>query len=142
MVDKTLYPHVSFRNVSLHVNLGPEMITPLPFTCRTIQSASKGDIEIKATKLAQGEKCQVLFPIGIPDEGTFDWLDMFMTKNPNFVELSDRKIVEWCIKSGLRNPKSNAWKNSNDKPDVNFGIPALDELSAPSDSCSGSSRSP
>lgn len=25
---------------------------------------------------------QVLFPIAIPDEGTFDWLDDFLKKNP------------------------------------------------------------
>merc|ERR1719253_1449584 len=75
-------------------------------------------------------KYEVVFPVGLPDEGTFDWLDGFLAKHPGYVELSDRTIVEWAQKSGFPKPKVNQWKHSNDKPDVNFGVQALDELSA------------
>merc|ERR1711871_198329 len=68
-------------------------------------------------------------PVAFPDEGTFDWLDMFMEKHPNYIELSDRKIIEWAGKSGLFKPKTTSWKNSNDKPEFNYGLTAMDDLS-------------
>merc|ERR1712187_104277 len=67
---------------------------------------------------------------GIPDEGTFEWLDEFLAENPKFLELSDRQIVDWICKSGFSKPRANSWKNSNDNPSSNFGIPPLDDLSA------------
>eukprot|EP00418_Pyrodinium_bahamense_P097688 CAMPEP_0179046642 /NCGR_PEP_ID=MMETSP0796-20121207/18791_1 /TAXON_ID=73915 /ORGANISM="Pyrodinium bahamense, Strain pbaha01" /LENGTH=939 /DNA_ID=CAMNT_0020743071 /DNA_START=42 /DNA_END=2858 /DNA_ORIENTATION=- len=127
---KTLFPHVAFRNVSLHVHFGPEPILPLPFTCRTLQSAAEVDVELAPPAVSNDGKYDVLFPVGMPDEGTFDWLESFIEKNPHYVELSDRKIVEWAERSGLFKQKTNQMKTSNDRPDVSFGIPALDELSA------------
>lgn len=32
-------------------------------------------------------KYEVIFPVGVPDEGTFAWLDDFLKKNPTYVEL-------------------------------------------------------
>merc|ERR1712129_457708 len=49
--------------------------------------------------------------------------------HPNFVELSDRKIMEWAGASGLFKPKSTGFKNSNDKPEFNYGLTAMDDLS-------------
>merc|ERR1712130_590846 len=72
---------------------------------------------------------------GIPEEGIFDWADSFLQQHPNFVELSDRKIVDWAAKSGImRNANSilksvGAGKHSLDKPEFAFGIPAIDDLS-------------
>merc|ERR1712206_49257 len=72
---------------------------------------------------------------GLPDEGTFDWLDKFLEDKPDLVELSDRKIVDWALKSGVVRPSSavtmatNLGKNSNDKPDFCYGIAALDDCS-------------
>merc|ERR1712136_90284 len=74
-------------------------------------------------------RCEAVFPVGLPDEGTFDWLDSFLERNPRFVELSDRKILDWVHRSGLWKQKSTGWKHSNDKPEFNFGIPALEDLS-------------
>jgi len=71
----------------------------------------------------------VLFPVAFPDEGTFDWLDDFLEKHTEYTELSDRKIQEWAISSGIWKPKANSWKNSNDKPDFNFGIQYMDDFS-------------
>jgi len=124
-----LFPHVSYRNVSLQVNFGPCPVTPLPFKCRTLQEAAAADVkEVKAEKPKDG-KFEVLFPVAFPDEGTFDWLDDFLEKHPNYVEISDRSIQDWAVKSGIWKPKSNSWKNSNDKPEYNFGLQLMDDLS-------------
>merc|ERR1712139_241097 len=40
---------------------------------------------------------------------------------------SDRKIVEWAAKSGVHRP--NAQKTCLDSPDMNFGLPLMDDLS-------------
>eukprot|EP00448_Togula_jolla_P013591 CAMPEP_0170587024 /NCGR_PEP_ID=MMETSP0224-20130122/10062_1 /TAXON_ID=285029 /ORGANISM="Togula jolla, Strain CCCM 725" /LENGTH=887 /DNA_ID=CAMNT_0010910619 /DNA_START=32 /DNA_END=2692 /DNA_ORIENTATION=- len=130
MRGKTLSPHVSFRNVSLQVHFGPEPFVPLPRRCRMIQAAAQDDAVATEPPPAKGGKYNVVFPVGVPDEGTFDWLETFLERNPHYVELSDRKIVEWAGKSGLWKLKQSAWKNSNDKPDCNFGVQALDDLSA------------
>merc|ERR1712129_429189 len=69
----------------------------------------------------------VLFPVGMPDEGVFEWADQFLAKNPSYTEISDRKIIEWAQKSNIERPQPN--KASVDSPDMNFGIPLLDDLS-------------
>merc|ERR1740121_1065405 len=76
-------------------------------------------------------KFEVLFPVSLPDEGTFDWLDMLLEQRPEFTELSDRAILGLCEKSGLWRPKGygHTARVSNDKPELGFGIPALDDMS-------------
>merc|ERR1712113_768749 len=54
---------------------------------------------------------------------------MFLEKNPEYVELSDRKIVDWATKSGVVKPKSFGTKSSGDKPEFNFGLVAMDDMS-------------
>eukprot|EP00408_Alexandrium_pacificum_P067093 CAMPEP_0171175998 /NCGR_PEP_ID=MMETSP0790-20130122/11513_1 /TAXON_ID=2925 /ORGANISM="Alexandrium catenella, Strain OF101" /LENGTH=837 /DNA_ID=CAMNT_0011640883 /DNA_START=69 /DNA_END=2579 /DNA_ORIENTATION=+ len=126
---QVLFPHVSYRNVSLHVNFGAEPLSALPFKCRMLQEAAAADVkEVKAEKPKDG-KYEVLFPVAFPDEGTFDWLDGFMEKHPSYTELSDRKIQEWAVKSGAWKPKSTSWRNSNDKPEYNFGLQFMDDFS-------------
>ncbi|CAJ1445574.1 unnamed protein product [Effrenium voratum] len=51
------------------------------------------------------DKCEVMLPVAFPDEGTFEWLDSFIEKNPQYTELSDRKLMEWAVASGLNRPK-------------------------------------
>jgi len=126
---KTLYPHVSYRNVSVHVNFGPQPMAALPFKCRSVQSAAIDDIVVEKSSVPADGKYEVMFPVAFPDEGTFDWLDTFLEKNQQFVELSDRKIIEWAAKSGLVKPKATSWKNSQDKPEFNYGLTAMDDLS-------------
>ncbi|CAL1135319.1 unnamed protein product [Cladocopium goreaui] len=67
--------------------------------------------------VCQDGKYEVIFPVAVPDEGTFDWLDEFLEKNPQYVELSDRAIIKWAEKSGISHSEQNSWKNCNDKPD-------------------------
>lgn len=44
--DKPLFPHVAFRNLGLHVNLGPHLSKELPFKCRTVAGAAKDDLRL------------------------------------------------------------------------------------------------
>jgi len=124
---KTLFPHVSYRNVTLQVHMGPEPMKALPFKCRSIGGAADADV-VKEPKMEPKDgKYEVMIPVGFPDEGTFNWLDGYLQKNPQYVELSDRKILEWAASSGLW--RSKGWKGSNDKPEFNFGIPEMDSFS-------------
>eukprot|EP00434_Breviolum_minutum_P044199 symbB.v1.2.039448.t1/scaffold6570.1/size16995/3 len=128
LVGKPLFPHVSFKNTTLHVNFGAPAV-PLPFKCMAVADVSTSDGE-KAIAPPKDGKYEVIFPVAVPDEGTFDWLDSFLEKNPQYVELSDRAIIKWAEKSGISHSESNTWKNCNDKPDPQFRIPLLDDFSA------------
>merc|ERR1719453_2553782 len=101
-------------------------MAPLPFKCHMIQGAAAADVVTGPSKEPSDGKYEVVLPVAFPDEGTFDWLDTFLEKNPKYVELSDRKIIDWAKSSGLW-PKG-GWKASNDKPNVSFGVPAVDDF--------------
>merc|ERR1719486_126967 len=122
-----LFPTLTYRNLSVQVNFGPTPLQDLPFKCRMLQGAANSDVTVAATKEPKDGKYEVVVPVAFPDEGTFDWLDMYLEKNPKYVELSDRKIIDWAKSSGLW-PKGGP-KASNDKPNVSFGVPAVDDFS-------------
>eukprot|EP00931_Biecheleriopsis_adriatica_P023800 TRINITY_DN1495_c0_g2_i1.p1 TRINITY_DN1495_c0_g2~~TRINITY_DN1495_c0_g2_i1.p1 ORF type:complete len:936 (-),score=282.25 TRINITY_DN1495_c0_g2_i1:58-2499(-) len=124
---KALFPTVTFKNTAIHVNFGATQHAPLPFKCRMIQEAAAEDAEVVTYQSPPDGKYEVVFPVCMPDEGTFEWLDWFLEKNPHFCEISDRKILEWAVRSGLARPRASTFKNSNDKPDMAFGIPSLDD---------------
>jgi len=127
---KTLFPHISFRNISVQVTFGAQPTRPLPFKCRGLGGAAQADVVATKKVEPNGGKCEVVVPVAFPDEGTFDWLDAFLAKNPDYVELSDRKILEWATSSGvMKGPKVAGSQASNDKPLFNFGLPALDDFS-------------
>jgi len=88
-----------------------------------LAGAAAADVEASPCK-ASAKKPEVILPVGLPSQGFFDWVDEFVEKNPGYVELSDRKILEWAQKSGLWKPKGGG---SLDKPEGNFGVPALDD---------------
>merc|ERR1712039_948696 len=98
---KPLFPHVNFRNVSLQIHFGPNPMAPLPFKCRMLQEAAQPDVIAVPSSVPTDGKYEVLFPVAFPDEGTFDWLDDFLEKNPKYVELSERKLIDWAAKSGM-----------------------------------------
>merc|ERR1719210_2186847 len=108
---------------------GPEPDKKLPFSCRMIQGAAQADVVVAPSMEPKDRKYEVMLPVAFPDEGTFDWLDTYLEKNPQYVELSDRKILEWAEKSGLWKPKGGGWKSSNDKPEFNFGLTGMDDFS-------------
>merc|ERR1712066_1053663 len=113
MKGKTLYPHVCYKGAVVHVNFGPHVLAPLPFKCRLVQDASKGDVSVAKADTPAGGKHDLIVPVGLPDEGTFDWLDMFLEKNKDYTELSDRAILSWAEKSGITRPKGYAARASN-----------------------------
>jgi len=127
LVGKELFPTITYKNVTLEANFGPVSRAPLPFACRMLGDAAAADTVASTLKPSAGKK-QVVFPVGLPEQGYFDWVDAFCEKNPGFVELSDRKIIEWALKSGIWRPKSQA-SGSNDKPEAKLGVPALDDWS-------------
>merc|ERR1740121_3056226 len=94
-----------------------------------LQGAAQEDVKVEAAAKPKDGKFDVMLPVAFPDEGTFDWLDSFLAKNPQYVELSDRMILEWASASGLWKPKASGWKTSNDKPEFNFGLPGMDDAS-------------
>merc|ERR1712025_42069 len=72
-------------------------------------------------------KNEVIFPVAMPDEGGFDWLDLFLEEHPNYTELSDRAILSWLEKSGMVRPKKSV--TSHDKPESGYGIQMIDDQS-------------
>merc|ERR1712137_603168 len=89
-----------------------------------LADAAKDDLEIAKALAVQSE---VVFPVGLPDQGFFDWVDRFLDKHPGFTEISERKIIEWAIKSGNAVSKRDKALTSNDSPDAKFGVPSLDD---------------
>jgi len=92
-----------------------------------IGAAATADVEMAKPKTGTA-KPEVVFPVGLPDQGYFQWVDQFMEKNPGYVELSDRKILEWAAKSGMWTQRGGGG-GSNDKPEARFGIPSMDDWS-------------
>jgi len=130
LLGKPLFPHISYRNVTLQVNWGPTPLKELPFKCRMLSTASDKDVQIAAKAEPKDGKYDVVFPVCFPDEGGFDYLDMWLKKNPSYVELSDRKILEWAAASGLGNKSGINWKGSKDKPAFSFpGMPGMEDYS-------------
>jgi len=129
---QALFPTLTFRNVTVHYNFGPQLLAPLPFVCRSIKEAAVKDAVLRpAIPAPKDGKYEALFPICLPDEGGFDWLDLFLSKNPQYTEISDRALLNWAEKSGISRPKGYgaAARSSNDKPEMGFGIQSLDDLS-------------
>lgn len=125
---KPLFPHICFRNVTVQVNMGPEPFKALPFKCRTVQGAAAADV--LETTVPKDAKYEIVLPVCLPDEGTFDWLDSYLEKNPKFIELSDRKVQDWALSSGLPKPKPGLTA-SNDKPTFAYGLTGMDDSSIP-----------
>merc|ERR1712194_732361 len=119
---KVLYPHISFRNVTVETLWGKAPETDLPFVCKTVQGAAKDDAVVSQKKAGENK---VVFPVGVPNQGLFTWAESFLAKNPDYVELSDRKLIEWAEASGM-------WRKgqgSTDKPDFWFGLPMMEDRS-------------
>merc|ERR1712194_777760 len=74
------------------------------------------------------QELEVIFPVFLPDKGTFDWCDWFLKeKEGRYAELSDRVMLEWGLNSGLKNhAKTPSSKHSCDKPDMSFNLTGLD----------------
>eukprot|EP00927_Polykrikos_kofoidii_P059509 TRINITY_DN5465_c0_g1_i1.p1 TRINITY_DN5465_c0_g1~~TRINITY_DN5465_c0_g1_i1.p1 ORF type:complete len:1000 (+),score=263.77 TRINITY_DN5465_c0_g1_i1:210-3002(+) len=128
MRGKVLYPTFTYRNVTLRTHFGVKPMVALPFKCRTLQDAAASDVHVSTVAAPVDGKYEVVYPIGLPTQGCFDWADEFLEKNPHFTELSDRKLLDWASRSGLIRPKSQK-RGSTDQPAFNFGLPLMDDYS-------------
>merc|ERR1711920_256658 len=72
-----------------------------------------------ATEAEAKGKNEVVFPIGLPEQGYFDFVDAFVAANPGYTELSDRKLLDWATKSGVVNAQHQPL-GTNDKPLLKF----------------------
>merc|ERR1711920_818084 len=126
MHGQVLYPAVTYRHVTLQMNFGPEVGCQLPFKCRMLADAATEDVEIEAIA-DPSHKPEVVIPVGLPDQGYFDWVDGFIEEHPDFVELSDRKIRDWALKSGFKVMKGSG--SSMDRPDLTFNGASLADRS-------------
>merc|ERR1712187_963453 len=61
---KTLFPTVTYRNVTLDVNFGPVPQCPLPFKCLMMSDAAKEDVEVSKLKEPKDGKYEVIYPVG------------------------------------------------------------------------------
>eukprot|EP00437_Effrenium_voratum_P003273 CAMPEP_0181419836 /NCGR_PEP_ID=MMETSP1110-20121109/12278_1 /TAXON_ID=174948 /ORGANISM="Symbiodinium sp., Strain CCMP421" /LENGTH=923 /DNA_ID=CAMNT_0023542863 /DNA_START=46 /DNA_END=2815 /DNA_ORIENTATION=- len=129
MLGKAVFPAVTFRNVTLQVHFGTAPLRQLPFKCHTWQEVQKAHSEVKASPAPKDGKYQVLLPVGLPDEATFDWVDQFLSKNKNYTEISDRSILDWASKSGLQRSGGYFKRTSHDHPEMHFGLPLMDDYS-------------
>merc|ERR1712060_268426 len=94
-------------------------------------NAAKADVvEFAPLKSQKDGRHEVLFPIGLPDEGTFEYLDAFLKENPGYTELSSRALVDWGLGSGLWR-KTGKSRKLNDDPGMEFGIRDLDGTTLP-----------
>lgn len=127
---KPLFPALTFKNITLFHNFGPEPMVALPFKCTMVNDVLKKDASVKAPPAEPKDgKYEVLFPVAMPEEGGFDWLDEFLKDHPQYTEISTRSLLNWCEKSGLNRPKGYLARTSHDAPDMGMGITALDDLS-------------
>jgi len=129
MLGKAVFPALTFRNVTLQVHFGAAPLRQLPFKCHTWQEVQKAHSEVKASPAPKDGKYQVLLPVGLPDEATFDWVDQFLSKNKNYTEISDRSILDWASKSGLQRSGGYFKRTSHDHPEMHFGLPLMDDYS-------------
>lgn len=119
---QALFPTVAYKNMSVQMNLGPLPQRQLPFKCNMVSRAAAEDAIISNTALP--EQPEVYFPIGLPEQGFFDFVDGFLAENPSVLELSERKVCDWAIQSGLRKTSEGA---SRDKLNAKFGVPEIDD---------------
>eukprot|EP00419_Tripos_fusus_P029488 CAMPEP_0172727708 /NCGR_PEP_ID=MMETSP1074-20121228/91828_1 /TAXON_ID=2916 /ORGANISM="Ceratium fusus, Strain PA161109" /LENGTH=836 /DNA_ID=CAMNT_0013554881 /DNA_START=90 /DNA_END=2600 /DNA_ORIENTATION=+ len=125
---KVLFPTLAFRNLTLVVNFGARktgQLRALPFTCRMFADMLEFDSSRLEPSTAPREVREIVIPVGLPGEGLFDFASKFLEKHPHFNELSERKIAEWCHKSGLRSKAKLSKGHSRDRPDFAFDQPEL-----------------
>ncbi|CAE7525033.1 unnamed protein product [Symbiodinium sp. KB8] len=83
-----------------------QLRTELPFKCHMLGKAAAQDVEVLPGKQPKDGKFEVIFPVLLPEEGSFDWVDLFLQQHPDFTV-----------------------RTSNDRPDMQMNVPELDNLS-------------
>lgn len=55
LLGKALWPHISYKNATVQVNLGPHALAPLPFKCPLLAGGAAEDLELAPPS---PEQCQ------------------------------------------------------------------------------------
>lgn len=128
-----LYPAITLRGAVVEVNFGrDELWQPLPLGCKSVQEALGNHVEETQVKPPQSKTgvCEVVMPVGLPDESLLTWCDAFLEDYPHFVELSDRTILELCLESGLKPVSGMGIMGLSAKDSrLSFGVPGIDNMS-------------
>lgn len=125
---KSLFPIVNYKNVVLQVNFGPIPIVPLRFSCRMLADAALEDVEVVEKPQCIDGKCEVLFPVGLLDEGVLDWLDAFLKEHQDYTELSHQAILDSIQKSDSTQQKGFTSREYNSRPGMEFTMRQMSNL--------------
>jgi len=103
LLGKAFFPTITFMNVTLAVNFGrsKRQLRALPFKCTMFANILKANCEQSTLRPSKDGSFQVVVPVGLPEQGVFDFVDSFRAERPQFEELSDRRLLEWCKESGI-----------------------------------------
>eukprot|EP00928_Gymnodinium_smaydae_P007295 TRINITY_DN12642_c0_g1_i1.p1 TRINITY_DN12642_c0_g1~~TRINITY_DN12642_c0_g1_i1.p1 ORF type:complete len:849 (-),score=205.53 TRINITY_DN12642_c0_g1_i1:276-2822(-) len=116
---------MSFKNNTFIYNFGPEPLAPLPFKCRMWQDVATADCNVvKPVPPLKDGRYEIIFPVSLPNEGGYDWLDSFLESNPKYSEISARAVARWAERSGIF--KARGERGSRDDLDFSSGLPSLD----------------
>jgi hypothetical protein len=107
MKGKVLFPYISLRQAAVVMNFGKPGARPqkeIPFKARMLGDAANDDVKENKVAAPKDGKFEVVIPVGLPNEGTFDFLDCSFYPKSKLVytELSDRMLVKRMMESGLR----------------------------------------
>jgi hypothetical protein len=124
---QALYPTVTFKNAVLQVNLGHSgcQLSPLPFKCRMFADMAIDDSEANSSCRPADGRYSVVVPVGLPEQGVFDFAD-WLVERLGYTELSDRAILNWARRSGVKETAQRQYGSSKDRPAFRFGLPTLD----------------
>lgn len=123
LVGQALYPVISFRGLSLKVNLG-DCHSKLPFRCRMFTELGKDD-GVPFPK-SVGPPA-VLVPVGLPETSFLKSVDELLKETPGAVEISGRALESWCCRSGLRYTRKHQPTVGCEEPDLAFGLVELEK---------------
>jgi len=102
---KTAFPMIAVRNAAVSVRFGGAGARPvkeLPFKARMWDDAAAADCVKSKVSASKDGKATVVVPIGLPDEGTGDFVDVELAaKHPGYVEISSRALAKQMKESGL-----------------------------------------
>jgi len=99
MVGKTLFPHIGFKNCTVHINFGPQLKS-LPFTVHTFAQAATTELE----KSKCGDDADTLVPKAVLPVGQQEgWAKEFVEKAKEpFMELTEDFFKAWMAESGVQ----------------------------------------
>merc|ERR1719311_1917263 len=72
-----------------------------------LDDAAAEDVVASDVKPPADGKYEVLVPVGIPNEGTYSFLDLvfYPGAQRKYAEISDRAVTEGCLQSGIKDHK-------------------------------------